>query len=135
MSIQVYKSIWDKISIGASLACTVHCILLPLVFGTLPLLGIELLENIVLELVTIAISALLGGWAIYRGYYHFHRSKLVILLFLTGITAMAAGNFTATETAEMAFKLTGATALVGAHLYNRKKSKGCSGCSPIAPGN
>ncbi|RXK86021.1 MerC domain-containing protein [Filimonas effusa] len=125
MNANVYKPIWDKISIGASLACTVHCILLPLLFGTLPLLGIELLENTALEIVTIAISALLGGWAIYRGYYHFHRSKLVILLFLAGIAALTAGNLAEREATEMAFKLTGAIALVAAHLRNRRKCKRC----------
>lgn len=127
MNTQAYRSVWDKISIGASLACTIHCVLLPIAFGTLPLLGIELLENIVLELITIAISALLGGWAIYRGYYHFHRSKLVIILFITGIAAMAAGNFTDTAAIEITFKLTGAIALITAHLYNRKKCSYCEG--------
>ena len=119
----MYIPIWDKISIGASLACTVHCILLPLLFGTLPLLGIELLENTALEIITIAISALLGGWAIYKGYYHFHRSKLVILLFITGIAALTIGNLVEQEATEMAFKLTGAIALVTAHLRNHRKCR------------
>lgn len=125
MDIHVYKSVWDKISIGASIACTIHCVLLPLAFGALPFLGIEFLENLALELGTVAVSALLGGWAIYKGYYHFHRSKLVILLFTTGIAALVAGNLAERETVEMVLKLLGAIALVAAHLYNRSKCKNC----------
>jgi len=31
----------DKVGIGASLLCAIHCALLPVLFTTLPLLGVD----------------------------------------------------------------------------------------------
>jgi MerC mercury resistance protein len=41
---------WDAIGIGASLACAIHCALLPLFFSSLPLMGINILHNTQFEL-------------------------------------------------------------------------------------
>jgi len=35
----------DKVGIGASLLCAIHCALLPVLFTTLPLMGVELLKS------------------------------------------------------------------------------------------
>lgn len=125
MILQDYKSIWDKVSIGASVICTIHCIMLPLAFGTITLLGIEVLENPFLELATIGVSALLGGYAIYKGYNHFHKNKGVLILFAVGIILLIAGNLLQNEIAEMSLKLAGAVSLILAHLLNHRRCKLC----------
>lgn len=133
MILSVYKSIWDKLSIGASIACAVHCVALPLVFTTLPLLGVELLENIYLELCTIAISLFIGGWAVWKGYRKHHRSKLLLVMFIAGILLLVAGNFVTTEAAEMVCKFTGAGLLITAHIVNWRKCKQCVLCNNYHP--
>ena len=37
---------WDALGIGASLACAIHCALLPLFFSTLPLFGINIIHHL-----------------------------------------------------------------------------------------
>jgi len=120
------SSLLDKISIGASAACAVHCVLLPLVFTTLPFLGIELMENIFLELATTGISLLIGGWAIWKGYKKHHRNKLILMLFIMGIVLLVTGNLFHAESIEMSLKFSGATLLITAHIYNWQKSRLCS---------
>ncbi len=120
-----YNGILDKLSIAASLLCAIHCVLLPLVFTTLPFLGIELMKNIFLELVTVAISLMIGGWAIWKGYKNHHRNLLILILFIVGITLMVTGNFVNEKGNEMFLKFSGAALLVTAHVYNWQKCKHC----------
>ena len=40
---------WDALGITASLACAIHCALLPLFFTSLPILGINIIENPVVD--------------------------------------------------------------------------------------
>lgn len=123
-----YQQKWDMISIGASLACMVHCVLLPVLFTTLPLFGIEILENIWLELLTIAVSMAVGGWALWKGYRHTHGRAVVLAWFAAGMLLMIAGNFTGGGPWEMAAKLAGAVLIITAHIRNWKWSRNCNVC-------
>lgn len=111
---------FGKISIAASCACALHCVLLPLVFTTLPLFGIEVIENSFLELSIISISLAVGGWAVWKGYKKHHR-KVVPVLFSNGITLMIIGKLVALKNIEVFIILLGAVVLVAAHIYNWRK--------------
>lgn len=90
-------------------------------------MGIELMENIWLELLTIAISMLAGGWAIWRAYRHHHGLLWIPISFVAGVLLMVAGNFIQAEWVEMLTKALGAAVLVAVHVVNWKKS--------VAPGH
>jgi len=124
-----YRSRWDAISIGASLACAVHCVLLPVIFTTLPLFGIEILENIYLEIVTIVVSMGVGGWALWKGYRRMHHNIAIVILFLVGLVFMIAGNFFSSENIEMSTKMIGAVLIITAHIRNWKQCKYCAYCN------
>lgn len=117
-----YRGRLDLLSMGASLLCAIHCVALPVFFSTLPLMGIELMENIWLELLTIAISMLAGGWAIWRAYRHHHGIVWMPVSFVAGVLLMVAGNFVQVEWVEMLTKALGAVVLVAVHIINWKKS-------------
>jgi cation transport ATPase len=131
MILYSYKNIWDKISIISSIACAIHCVALPLFFTTLPLFGIEIMENKWLELVTIFTSLLIGGWAVVNGYLKFHKNKNVVLLFVVGIIVMLVSNFVEIVWIEIISKCIAASCLITAHTLNWKKCKHCSVCNNI----
>ena len=79
---------WDAIGIGASLACAIHCALLPLFFSSLPLLGINVLHNTGFELGMIVLSFAIGAYSLYHGYKKHHHSYKPIILFTIGIALM-----------------------------------------------
>ena len=79
---------WDAIGIGASLACAIHCALLPLFFSSLPLLGINVLHNTSFELGMIVLSFVIGAYSLYHGYKKHHHSYKPIILFTLGIALM-----------------------------------------------
>lgn len=116
----------DKVSIAVSLVCAVHCVLLPLVFTTLPFLGIELMKNIYLEFATLSISVFIGGLAIFNGYRKHHRNKLIPVLFTVGIALLATGNLVHSKIFEITLMFSGATLLITAHIQNWKKCQHCS---------
>lgn len=79
---------WDAVGIGASLACAIHCALLPLFFSSLPLLGINILHNLQFELGMILLSFAIGAYSLYHGYKKHHHSFKPIILFSIGIGLM-----------------------------------------------
>jgi drug/metabolite transporter superfamily protein YnfA len=125
-----YQIKWDAISIGASLACAIHCVLLPVIFTTVTLFGIEILENPYLEVLTLLVSMSVGGWAIWRGYRKLHHQKNLIICFLAGLILMIAGNFLTYTPAEMGLKIIGAIFIITAHVKNWRACKHCEVCNP-----
>jgi len=79
---------WDAVGIGASLACAIHCALLPLFFSSLPLLGINILHNLQFELGMILLSFGIGAYSLYHGYKKHHHSFRPFILFSIGIALM-----------------------------------------------
>ena len=79
---------WDAIGISASLACAIHCALLPLFFSSLPLLGINILHNYQFEFGMILLSFAIGAYSLYHGYKKHHHSYKPIILFSIGIALM-----------------------------------------------
>ncbi|MCK7553575.1 MerC domain-containing protein [Chitinophaga sedimenti] len=114
----VYQQKWDMISMGASLACAIHCVLLPVLFTTLPLFGMEILENVYLEVLTIMVSLIVGGRAIWRGYRLHHGRVSLLMCFLFGMGLMISGNFVHGSLLEVVAKLGGAVIVVWAHFRN-----------------
>ena len=77
---------WDALGIGASLACAIHCAMLPLFLSSLPLFGINIIHNIAFEAGMVLLALCIGSYSLYHGYKKHHHSLLPISLFITGIT-------------------------------------------------
>lgn len=75
---------WDALGISASLACAIHCALLPLLLQSLPVFGFELVNNHTFEYFMIALSFAIGAYSFWHGYRKHHHSFQPILLFLIG---------------------------------------------------
>ncbi len=118
-----YTSRGDIISVTASIVCAIHCILLPIFFSTLPLLGIELIENVWIEFSSILVAIIVGGRAIYKGYIGHHRNILIVFLFLHGIVIFLICDFLPAQVNQVLIKLLGAICIIAAHIYNWHTSK------------
>jgi len=118
----------DKVGIGASLLCAIHCALLPVLFTTLPLMGVELLENEQVELGFILFSLVVGCFALYNGYKKHHHKKLPLLLFITGISLLFFANFFLEGGTETIVKMAGAAVIVCAHIINWRCCRQCELC-------
>jgi hypothetical protein len=125
-----YRKRWDSISIGASIVCAIHCVLLPIFLSTLPFLGIEIMRNMRLEIITIATSLTVGSWALFNGYRKHHHDLWPVIIFILGICCMLIANvLIKTERAEILLKLVGAGSIVTAHGFNLKYCRQCVVCN------
>lgn len=112
---------WDALGIGASLACAIHCALLPLFLSTLPLFGINIIHNPFFEGGMIVLALLIGSYSLYHGYRKHHHSLLPLSLFLAGFIFLVLKQFFA---AYETWLLVPAVALiVTAHLINYRSCR------------
>ncbi len=80
-----FKMNWDALGIATSVACAIHCALLPLFLSSLPLFGVNIIENIRFEYFMIALAFAVGIYALYHGFKKHHHSWWPISLFSIGI--------------------------------------------------
>ena len=80
-----FKINWDAFGIAASVACAIHCAVLPLILSSLPLFGINIIENQGFEFIMIALAFIVGVYSLYHGRKKHHHSYYPMLLFAVGI--------------------------------------------------
>lgn len=83
-----FKINWDAFGIAASVACAIHCAVLPLILSSLPLFGINIIENQGFELIMIALAFVVGVYSLYHGRKKHHHSYYPMLLFAAGISLL-----------------------------------------------
>lgn len=75
---------WDAMGIATSVACAIHCALLPVLLSSLPLFGINIIHNRLFEWGMIALAFLVGSYSLFHGFIKHHRSFIPVLLFSAG---------------------------------------------------
>lgn len=79
---------YDALGIATSVACAIHCAILPLVLSSLPLFGINIINNAVFEYGMIFLALCVGLYSLWHGYKKHHHSSIPITLFATGISML-----------------------------------------------
>lgn len=80
----IKKINWDLMGMVTSVACAIHCALLPLVLTSLPLFGINIINNYSFEWLMIATAFMVGCYALSHGYKRHHRNVKPLLIFTLG---------------------------------------------------
>jgi len=81
---------WDGLGIATSLACAIHCLVLPLLLSSLPLFGINIIHNALFEWGMILLAFVVGSYALFHGYIKHHRILLPVILFTAGCCFLVA---------------------------------------------
>ena len=84
---------WNALGVSAAVACAIHCALLPLFITTLPLFGVNLLENLYFEIGMISIAFLIGGFTLWHGYRKHHHRLGPLFSFIAGMLLLAIKHF------------------------------------------
>ncbi|MDQ2752893.1 MAG: MerC domain-containing protein [Bacteroidota bacterium] len=117
---------WDGLGVTASIACAIHCALLPLIFTSLPIFGFELLDNPGFEIAMIAIAASIGCYSLFHGYNKHHHRVLPIFIFLAGILFLCAKQIWHEQ--QMWLLPPAVALIVMAHYINYKSCKKAAHC-------
>jgi hypothetical protein len=87
MGIKINK---DALGITTSLVCAVHCAVLPLVFTSFPVFGVNIIHNRVFEFGMIGLAFLIGMLALSHGFRKHHRRMVPWMLFTAGMLLLTA---------------------------------------------
>lgn len=85
-----FKINWDALGITTSIACAIHCALLPLVLTSLPLFGVNIIDNASFEYGMIFLAFAIGVYSLWHGYKKHHHSLKPIFIFSVGIALLFA---------------------------------------------
>jgi hypothetical protein len=107
---------WDALGIGASLACAIHCAVLPLFLSSLPLFGLNIINNIYFEIGMMSVALLIGVSALLHGFLRHHHSYLPLSLFLFGFACLVLKEFWIGYARWLL--LPAVLLIVGAHMLN-----------------
>jgi hypothetical protein len=84
---------WDAVGVGASVACAVHCAVLPLMLTSLPVLGINLIDNAGFEYGMIGLALCIGFFALWQGFRKHHGQFRPFLIFGAGMIFLFAKQY------------------------------------------
>lgn len=84
---------WDVLGVSATLACAIHCALLPLFLTSVPLMGINIIHNLVFEVIMVVLAAGIGGYSLWHGLRRHHHRILPLILFSAGMLFLIARVF------------------------------------------
>ncbi len=76
---------WDALGIATSVACAIHCAILPLVLSSLPIFGMNIIDNVGFEYLMIVLALAIGIFSLWHGYKRHHHSIVPISMFIIGI--------------------------------------------------
>src|SRR5262245_42835344 len=107
---------WDALGVGASLACAIHCALLPLFLNSLPLFCFNIIHNTWFESGMIFLALCIGSYSLYHGNKKHHHSFLPLYIFFSGFIFLVAKQFFVQY--ETWLLIPAVVLIISAHLLN-----------------
>jgi hypothetical protein len=115
---------WDFLGMSASIACAIHCAVLPVFLTTLPLFGFEILHNPWFEAGMIGLAFAIGVGSLYHGYKKHHRRNTPVILFTAGFIFLVLKEVF--ENYHVALLIPAVGLIVGAHYLNLRYTAKCA---------
>jgi uncharacterized membrane protein len=115
-----FKINWDALGIAASLACAIHCALLPLFLTSLPIFGIELIDNLKFEVFMVILAFAVGSYSLYHGWKKHHHSFWPIIIFSAGFIFL---SIRVAYHSELWLLVPAVIGIVTAHLINYRSCR------------
>ena len=121
----MFRINYDALGIAASLACAIHCAVLPLLISSLPVFGTDIIDNSFFEYLMIAVAMAVGLQSLWHGYRKHHGRIAPMMIFGTGMVLLLLKQFFHSH--QLYFLIPAVVAIVVAHLYNFQmcKKAGC----------
>lgn len=133
MIIKKIKLNADRLGIITSIACAIHCTVLPLLVSSISLFNFDILENKAIEWGMISLALAFGSLSLYHGYAHHHKKNIPVILFATGFFFLILNQVIA-ERFVFIFIPLSAVCIISAHVLNiyfcRNSGKCCAHKSP-----
>jgi hypothetical protein len=115
----------DHIGITASTLCAVHCAVVPILFTSLPLLGLGFLANVWVEWGMIVLALAIGTYSIGLSYLRIHKRSQPLYLLIVGFAIILLGHALMSGWPEVIMVPVGGLLIAAAHFVNYKYTGVC----------
>ena len=120
----------DGAGMAVSAVCAVHCVVMPLIVGSLAAAGIGWLRSEALEWLILAGSLTIGLRALLPAFRHRHGKKRCLWLFSSGIASILLARLAQHGSLpETPFVVFGAALIISAHATNHYFCSQCRRCT------
>jgi hypothetical protein len=130
----------DYLGAALSFTCAIHCIAMPFLIASLPLIGLGIFVNPTAENYFIAASLVIASLSFVSGFRQ-HRKRRVLILFVVAAALLCIGRLSMSEcmccnehfelSVPLCLAIFGGFTLAAAHLWNRHCIK-CYCCTDVA---
>lgn len=118
----------DKLGMSASFFCAIHCALMPIAIGILPLLGLSFLANHAIEETVIIGAFMIASLSLLPSYFRLHKKIHSLIIFSVGFALIILGHSIDAGWATAPMAVTGGLSIALAHWVNRRECKKCPRC-------
>jgi uncharacterized membrane protein len=122
----MFKINYDALGIAASVACAIHCAVLPLIMSSLPILGINIINNFWFELFMILLALGIGLHSLTHGFKKHHHRLLPIIIFVIGISLLMVKQIL--HQYQLWFLIPAVVLIVAAHFINYRQCRIADHC-------
>lgn len=122
----MFRINYDALGIAASVACAIHCAILPLVLSSLPLFGVNIINNVSFEFFMIALALVIGVYSLWHGYKKHHHKWYPIALFVAGISMLFLKQVF--HQYFLSFLIPAVVCIVAAHVLNYREVRKTGHC-------
>ncbi len=118
----------DGIGMSASFFCAIHCALIPIVAGVLPLVGLSFLGNHAIEDTVMVSAFIVASLSLVPSYFRVHQKMLALVLFAVGFALIILGHAITQEWMAVPMAVSGGLGVAIAHWINHRECKKCPRC-------
>lgn len=122
----MFKINYDALGIAASVACAIHCAILPLIMSSLPILGINIINNFWFELFMIVLALGIGLHSLTHGFKKHHHRLLPIIIFVIGISLLMVKQIL--HQYQLWFLIPAVVLIISAHYINYRQCRVADHC-------
>jgi hypothetical protein len=76
---------WDALGAITSIACAIHCAVLPVLLTSLPIFGVNIIHNVYFEWGMIFLAFAVGAFSLLHGFTKHHNQYVPVLMFCAGM--------------------------------------------------
>ncbi|HIA48850.1 MAG TPA: MerC domain-containing protein [Candidatus Hydrogenedentes bacterium] len=118
----------DGMGMSASFFCAIHCALIPIVAGVLPLVGLSFLGNHAIEDTVMVSAFIIASLSLVPSYFRVHQKMLALVLFAVGFALIILGHAITQEWMAVPMAVSGGLGVAIAHWINHRECKKCPRC-------
>ncbi|MFN5478886.1 MAG: MerC domain-containing protein [Chitinophagaceae bacterium] len=122
----MFKINYDALGIAASIACAIHCAVLPLLLTSLPILGVNIINNIGFEIFMIVLAMGVGLYSLNHGFKRHHHQKLPMVIFIGGMIFLLLKQVL--HAYQLWLLIPGVSMIIAAHYLNYRQCQKANHC-------